>query len=182
MIKPFIKGMTQSELLTIMIGGMATIAGGVMAAYIQMLGSAYAASHGIPLIEAQQIFATQLLGASVMAAPGAMMIGKILIPETAESETKGSVKVSIEKNSSNVIEAAANGASDGLQLALNVGAMLLAFIALDCINKLFVKWIRRFNGIQCLSDCKFWSAIKFSTNDWIGFTICCIWNWCAVAG
>lgn len=129
MIKPFIKGMTQSELLTIMIGGMATIAGGVMAAYIQMLGSAYAVSHAIPLIEAQQIFATQLLGASVMAAPGAMMIGKILIPEVAESETKGTIKVSIEKNSSNIIEAAANGAGDGLQLALNVGAMLIAFIA-----------------------------------------------------
>jgi CNT family concentrative nucleoside transporter len=130
MIKPFIKGMTQSELLTIMIGGMATIAGGVMAAYIQMLGSAYAASHGVPLIQAQQMFATQLLGASVMAAPGAMMIGKILIPEVSESETKGEVKIAIEKNSHNVIEAAANGAADGLTLALNVGAMLIAFIAL----------------------------------------------------
>ncbi len=129
MIKPFIKGMTQSELLTIMIGGMATIAGGVMAAYIQILGSAYSASHGVALIQAQQMFATQLLGASVMAAPGAMMIGKILIPEVSESETKGKVKVSIEKTSSNVIEAAANGAADGLTLALNVGAMLIAFIA-----------------------------------------------------
>jgi len=129
MIKPFIKGMTQSELLTIMIGGMATIAGGVMAAYIQMLGSAYAAAHGVELFQAQQMFATQLLGASFMAAPGAMMIGKILVPETSESETKGIVKVKIEKTSKNIIEAAANGAGDGLQLALNVGAMLIAFIA-----------------------------------------------------
>lgn len=130
MIKPYIKEMTRSEVLTIMVGGMATIAGGVMAAYIQILGSAYAVSHGIPLIEAQQIFATQLLGASVMAAPAAMVIAKILIPETSEPKTKGSVKVEVEKNASNIIESAANGAGDGLKLALNVGAMLIAFIAL----------------------------------------------------
>lgn len=130
MIKPFIKGMTQSEILTIMIGGMATIAGGVMAAYIQILGNSYAQSHGIPLPQAQQLFATQLLGASVMAAPAALVISKILFPETSDPETKGTVKVKIEKNASNAVEAAANGASDGLMLALNVGAMLIAFIAL----------------------------------------------------
>ena len=161
MIKPFIKGMTQSELLTIMIGGMATIAGGVMAAYIQMLGSAYAASHGIPLIEAQQIFATQLLGASVMAAPGAMMIGKILIPETAESETKGTVKVSIEKNSSNVIEAAANGASDGLQLALNVGAMLLAFIALIALINYLLNGLGDLTGFNAYLIANFGQPLSF---------------------
>lgn len=130
MIKPFIKGMTRSEILTIMIGGMATIAGGVMAAYIQILGSSYAKTLGIPLDEARQIFATQLLGASVMAAPAALVISKILYPEVTEPETKGTVKVKIEKNASNLVEAAANGASDGLTLALNVGAMLIAFIAL----------------------------------------------------
>lgn len=130
MIKPYIEGMTKSEILTIMIGGMATIAGGVMAAYIQMLGSAYAIAHNIPLIEAQQIFATHLLGASVMAAPAAMVIGKILMPETGVPQTIGSVKVEVEKTASNFIESAANGAGDGLKLALNVGAMLLAFIAL----------------------------------------------------
>ncbi len=130
MIRPFIKDMTRSEVLTIMVGGMATIAGGVMAAYIQILGSAYAVSHGIPLIEAQQMFATQLLGASVMAAPAAMVIAKIIIPETGEPFTKGTVKVEVEKNASNIIESAANGAADGLKLALNVGAMLIAFIAL----------------------------------------------------
>ncbi len=130
MIKPFIQDMTRSEVLTIMVGGMATIAGGVMAAYIQILGSAYAVSHGIPLIEAQQMFATQLLGASVMAAPAAMVIAKILIPEVGEPKTKGIVKVDVEKNASNIIESAANGAGDGLKLALNVGAMLIAFIAL----------------------------------------------------
>jgi len=130
MVKPFIKGMTKSEILTIMVGGMATIAGGVMAAYIQILGNSYATAHGIPLNEAQQLFATQLLGASFMAAPAAMLISKIIYPETSDPETKGEVKVNVEKNASNLVEAAANGAGDGLMLALNVGAMLIAFIAL----------------------------------------------------
>lgn len=130
MIKPFIKSMTRSEILTIMIGGMATISGGVMAAYIQILGSSYAKSHGIPLDQAQQLFATQLLGASVMAAPAALVISKILFPEIGNPETKGTVRIKIEKNASNVVEAAANGVTDGLTLALNVGAMLIAFIAL----------------------------------------------------
>jgi len=161
MIKPFIKGMTQSELLTIMIGGMATIAGGVMAAYIQMLGSAYATAHGIPLIEAQKMFATQLLGASVMAAPGAMMIGKILIPETSESETKGTVKIEIEKNSSNVIEAAANGASDGLQLALNVGAMLLAFIALIALINFLLNGLGDLAGLNTYLITNFGQPLSF---------------------
>lgn len=130
MIKPFIKGMTNSELLTIMTGGMATIAGGVMAAYIQTLGQAFAESMQLPLADAQLMFATHLLGASVMAAPAALIISKIMFPETGIPETKGSVKVSIEKNASNAIEATAIGAGEGLKLALNVGAMLLAFIAL----------------------------------------------------
>ncbi|MEO8398614.1 MAG: nucleoside transporter C-terminal domain-containing protein, partial [Ignavibacteriaceae bacterium] len=130
MIKPFIKGMTNSEILTVMVGGMATIAGGVMAAYIQILGHSYADSLNIPLEQAQLLFATHLLGASVMAAPAALVISKILFPETTEPLTKGTVKVEIEKNASNGVEAAATGASDGLWLALNVGAMLIAFIAL----------------------------------------------------
>lgn len=130
MIKPFIKGMTNSELTTIMVGGMATIAGGVMAAYIQILGTAFAATHGIPLEQAQLLFATHLLGASVMAAPAALLISKILFPETEVPETKGSVNVNIEKTSANLVEAAANGAAEGLTLSLNVGAMLIAFIAI----------------------------------------------------
>ncbi|MGB5286904.1 MAG: nucleoside transporter C-terminal domain-containing protein [Ignavibacteriaceae bacterium] len=130
MIKPFLNKMTKSEILTVMVGGMATIAGGVMAAYIQILGTAYAIKHGIPLLQAQQIFATHLLGASVMAAPAGIVIAKILFPETGDPVTKGTVKIEVEKNASNVIEAAANGAADGWKLAINVGAMLLAFIAL----------------------------------------------------
>jgi CNT family concentrative nucleoside transporter len=161
MIKPFIKGMTQSELLTIMIGGMATIAGGVMAAYVQMLGSAYAASHGVVLVQAQQMFATQLLGASVMAAPGAMMIGKILIPEISESETKGTVKIAVEKNASNLIEAAANGAGDGLQLALNVGAMLIAFIALIALINYVLTGLGDWAGINPYLITKFGQPLSF---------------------
>lgn len=130
MIKPFLKGLSKSELLTIMTGGMATIAGGVMAAYIQMLGQSFANSMGMEIREAQLMFATHLLGASVMAAPAALIISKIIFPETKEPETKGDVKVNIEKNASNFIESAAVGAGDGLKLALNVGAMLIAFIAL----------------------------------------------------
>jgi len=139
-IKPFIKGLTNSELLTVMIGGMATIAGGVMAAFIQILGSSYAQRLGIPLIEAQQLFATHLLGASVMAAPAALVISKILSPEISEPETKGTVKIHVEKNASSIVEAAANGAGEGLTLALNVGAMLIAFIALIALVNYLLEW------------------------------------------
>jgi len=148
MIKPYLKGMTQSELLTIMVGGMATIAGGVMAAYIQILGTAFAKANGIPLQEAQLLFATHLLGASVMAAPAALLISKIIYPETEESETKGTVKVKVEKNTSNIIEAAALGAGDGLTLALNVAAMLIAFIALIALINYFLGWAGNVTGFN----------------------------------
>ena len=95
MVKPFLKGLTKSELLTIMTGGMATIAGSVMAAYIQMLGYSFAQSMGVTLEEGQLLFATHLLGASVMAAPAALIISKIIFPETEEPETKGTVKIEV---------------------------------------------------------------------------------------
>ncbi len=136
MVKPFIKNMTQSELLAIMIGGMATIAGGVMAAYIQMLGASFAATHGVDVELAKVQFAEQLLGASFMAAPAALLIAKIILPETEVPATRDGAKVTVEQTSSNFIEAAAEGASGGLQLALNVAAMLLAFTALIA----FVNW------------------------------------------
>ncbi|MCJ7525022.1 MAG: NupC/NupG family nucleoside CNT transporter [Candidatus Aminicenantes bacterium] len=139
LIKPYIGAMTNSEILTVMVGGMATIAGGVMAAYIQMLGQALAEVQKIPLAEAQLRFAVQLLAASVMAAPASLVIAKILYPETGTPVTKGTVRLKVEKNASNFIEAAATGAGDGMHLALNVGAMLLAFIAgIALINYLFV--------------------------------------------
>jgi len=121
-VRPYIAKMTESELLTMMIGGMAHIAGGVLAAYVGMLGG------GDP---AQQAFyAKHLLAASIMAAPATLVIAKLLVPETGEPLTRGTVKMEVEKTSSNVIDAAAAGAADGLRLALNIGAMLLAFIAL----------------------------------------------------
>jgi CNT family concentrative nucleoside transporter len=121
-VRPYVSPMTKSELLTLMVGGMATIAGGVLAAYVSLLGGTDPAQ--------QLYYAKHLLSASVMAAPATIVIAKILVPEREESKTMGTVKVMVEKTSSNVIEAAATGASDGLKLALNVGAMLLAFIAL----------------------------------------------------
>ncbi|MCZ6775178.1 MAG: NupC/NupG family nucleoside CNT transporter [Ignavibacteria bacterium] len=148
MIRPFLKGLTQSELLTVMIGGMCTIAGGVLAAYVLMLGNSYAQVHGLEISVAQAKFAAQLLGASIMAAPAGLAISKILFPETGDPETKGTVKIKIEKNASNVVEAAAVGAGDGMKLALNVGAMLLAFIALIAMVNFFLTWVGDFTGLN----------------------------------
>lgn len=113
MIKPYLNGMTQSELLASMAGSMACIAGGVMAIYIKL---------GVP--------AEYLLAANIMAAPGALVISKIILPETEKSETQGQVKVEVKKTSSNLIDAVSHGASDGLRISLNVVAMLIGFIAL----------------------------------------------------
>ncbi|MBY0357670.1 MAG: hypothetical protein K2W82_06685 [Candidatus Obscuribacterales bacterium] len=113
LIKPYVPSMTMSELLASMAGSMACVAGGVLAVYIGM-----------------GIKASYLLTASIMAAPGALVIAKIVWPETEESKTKGTVKVHVESTSANLIDAAAHGASDGLRIGLNVVAMLIAFIAL----------------------------------------------------
>lgn len=148
MIRPYIANMTQSELLTIMVGGMATIAGGVLAAYVQMLGYSYAQTHGIDVTTGQMKFAAQLMAASIMAAPAGLAISKIIFPEISEPETKGTVKVKVEKNAANVIEAAAGGASDGLQLALNVGAMLLAFIAFIALINYLLQGLGDISGLN----------------------------------
>lgn len=112
-VKPFIDKMTQSEIMALMTGGMATVAGSVLAAYVGM-----------------GIDAGHLLAASVMSAPAALVCAKLLVPETEESHTKGSLKVKLPRTTVNLIDAAATGAGEGLKLALNVAAMLLAFIAL----------------------------------------------------
>lgn len=150
MIKPYLKGLTKSELLTIMTGGMATIAGGVMAAYIQMLSQSFGETMGLSLTDAQLMFATHLLGASIMAAPASLLLSKIIFPEISEPETKGNVKVSVEKTASNTIEAAAVGASDGLQLALNVAGMLLAFIALIALTNYFLGFVGDITGLNSI--------------------------------
>ncbi len=116
LIRPYVATMTKSELMAVMTGGFATIAGGVMAAYVAM-----------------GIDAGHLLAASVMSAPAALVMSKMMFPETEESQTAGTVKIAIERPWANVIDAAASGAADGLKLALNVGAMLLAFIALIAV-------------------------------------------------
>jgi len=113
MIKPYLKNMTTSELLSSMAGSFACIAGGVMALYI---------SFGVP--------APYLLAASIMAAPGALVISKIILPETQESETKGTVSVEVKKTHANLLDAIAAGASEGLKIGFNVIAMLIGFIAL----------------------------------------------------
>ncbi len=150
MIRPFLKGLTKSELVTIMTGGMATIAGGVMAAYIQMLSVSFADAMGISMEDARLLFATHLLSASVMAAPAALVLSKVIFPETEEPETQGTVKVHVEKTSSNVIDAAATGAGDGLKLALNVAAMLLAFIALIATADYIFEWIGSITGLNAV--------------------------------
>jgi CNT family concentrative nucleoside transporter len=124
LIKPFLNGMTRSELLTIMVGGFATIAGGVLAGYIAM---------GVP--------AGHLIAASVMSAPAALVIGKILFPETEHSETAGDVQLPETDTGSNVIEAATRGITDGMKLAVNVGAMLLGFIALIAVLDLLLNFL-----------------------------------------
>lgn len=147
-IKPYIDKMTKSELLTVMTGGMATIAGGVMAAYVQMLGNSYALANNVSLEVGRLMFAEQLLGASLMAAPAALVIAKILFPETKEPVTKGNVKMSVEKTDANGIDAAATGAGVGLKLAANVGAMLLAFIALLAMGNYFLFEIGELTGLN----------------------------------
>jgi len=149
-VEPYIKKMTKSELLAVMTGGMATIAGGVMAAYVQMLGNSYAQAHDVALDVGRLMFAEQLLGASLMAAPAALVIAKIMYPEVDEPATKGDVKIEIEQTDANGIDAAASGASTGLKLAANVGAMLLAFIALLAMGNYFLESFGSLTGINAM--------------------------------
>jgi CNT family concentrative nucleoside transporter len=137
-IRPYLSRMTQSELLTIMVGGMAHIAGGVLAAYVGMLG-------GSDPVQ-QAFYAKHLLTASIMAAPATLVISKILMPEVGEPLTRGKVKMEVEKSTANVIDAAAAGAGDGLRLALNVGAMLLAFTALIALLNAPLTWLGEVTG------------------------------------
>ena len=118
LIKPYVAKMTRSELMTVMVGGFATVAGGVMAAYVVMLQPSF------PTI------AGHLMAASVMSAPAALVMAKIMVPETEEPETKGQLNTETPTEACNVIEAAAAGASEGVSLALNVAGMLIAFIAI----------------------------------------------------
>ena len=134
MIKPYLPGMTMSELLASMAGSMACIAGGVMAVYIAL---------GVP--------APYLLAASLMAAPGALVISKIVYPETEVSETKGVVRLEIKKQDANLVDAISHGASDGLKVGFNVIAMLIGFIALIALVNYILGKIGLLAGFPQLS-------------------------------
>jgi CNT family concentrative nucleoside transporter len=139
LIKPFVKSFTPSELITVMVGGFATVAGGVLAAYVGMLQGAFP---GI---------AAHLLAASVMNAPAGLLLSKIIMPETGEPVTKGTLKLPVEKTEKSVIESAANGAAVGVQLAINVAAMLMAFVALVALLNALLGWVGGFVGEPQLS-------------------------------
>ncbi|MBM81881.1 MAG: NupC/NupG family nucleoside CNT transporter [Planctomycetaceae bacterium] len=142
-VRPYVLGMTKSELMAVMVGGFSTIAGGVMAAYVGM-----------------GINAGHLLTASVISAPAALLIAKVMQPEVDQPETLGFVQTSTEKPGSNIVEAAAIGASDGMKLALNVCAMLIAFLALLAMCNAIIGWFGNFFGqewsIQVLLGYVFW--------------------------
>jgi len=141
LVKPFIAKMTQSELHCLMTGGMATIAGSVMGAYITFLG-------GADPVEATK-FATYLLCASIMNAPAAIVLAKMFMPESEPEKIDRKLTVNKESIGSNVVDALATGAADGLKLALNVGAMLLAFIAvIYALNWMLVDGIGEWTGLN----------------------------------
>ncbi len=125
MIRPYVDAMTKSELMAVMVGGFATVAGGIMAIYVIMLSD-------IPGI------AGHLLAASIMSAPAALVIAKIMYPETEEPATRGHVKIEVEKTAGNAMESISQGATSGMKLAANVAAMLIAFVAMVAMINAFL--------------------------------------------
>lgn len=160
-IKPYVKTMTRSEIMCLMTGGMATIAGGVLAAFV---GFGIDAGH--------------LLAASVMSAPAALVCAKLMIPEVEESTTAGVVKIELPKTATNVIDAAATGASEGLSLALNVAAMLLAFIALIAMLNGILGWGGSFVGFPNISF-ELIMGYVFAPVAWL---LGCPWEDCLIVG
>lgn len=151
MIKAYLSGMSRSEIFLVMTGGMATLAGGVLAAYISFLG-------GTDPVQ-RLIFAKHLLTASVMAAPGAVVISKILVPQTELVEKKQQVNIPRERIGNNVLDSISNGTFEGLRLAANVAAMLLVFIAfIAMFNYIFGKigdWTSLNEMVKEISDGKY---------------------------
>jgi len=178
-VKPYIEKMTRSELNAMMTGGFATIAGSVLAVYLSILGPEYG---------------PHLLTASVMSAPAAFLIAKIMLPEAQKPETGGKVEFRVERTANNLIEAAANGTSDGLKMYLNVVAMLIAFTGLVALvdwplgsigdlmsvdglslGKIFgwifapVAWCM---GVESWHDCSLFGTLlgsKISLNEFVAF-------------
>jgi CNT family concentrative nucleoside transporter len=135
-IRPFLAGLTQSELFTVMASGMAHVSGAVMAAYVLIAG----------------VEIRHLLTAVIMTAPATLMLSKILVPETQVPETLGGIKIEVEKPGVNIIDAASRGASDGLQLALNIGAMLIAFVGLIAMVNGILKGIHGMNHMAWMPE------------------------------
>jgi concentrative nucleoside transporter, CNT family len=133
-IRPFLADLTQSELFTVMASGMAHVSGAVMAAYVVIAG----------------VEIRHLLTAVIMTAPATLMLAKMLMPETGKPVTAGNVQISVEKPGVNIIDAAARGAGDGLHLALNIGAMLIAFLALIALVNGVLGWIHSWPGMSWL--------------------------------
>lgn len=138
LVRPFIRDMTESELMAVMTGGFATVAGGVMVAYVGLLQGVFPEIAG------------HLLTASIMSAPAALVVAKVMIPEAEPktSKTYGNVKADLTSTDANVIDAAARGAGEGLHLALNVGAMLIAFVALIAMMNGLIGWAGSMVGLE----------------------------------
>ena len=152
LVKPYLAGMTKSEIMCLMTGGMATIAGGVLAAYVNFLG-------GDDPLE-QAFFAKHLLTASIISAPAAIIAAKILVPET--EKINEDLTVSKEKIGSNALEAISNGTTDGLKLAVNVGAMLLVFIALMALGNGILGWVGGMSGLNAtIAENTAYGALSF---------------------
>lgn len=147
LIKPFLDDMTLSELHAIMVGGFATIAGGVLAGYIAM-----------------GVDAGHLIAASVMAAPAALVVAKIMLPETEESKTAGDIDLPDVGHADNLLDAAARGTSDGLKLAVNVGAMLIAFIALIGVIDMILGYFDKLVDFRLLGG-----ALKEGSTEYAGY-------------
>jgi len=141
LVRPFIAGMTRSELFCLMVGGMATIAGSVLATYVGMLGG--------DSLEQKTLFATYLLCASIMNAPAAIVLSKIILPQTEPEKIDTALRVNKEQIGVNLVDAVATGAADGLKLALNIGGMLIAFIAIIySINWGLVDFVGAYTGLN----------------------------------
>ena len=163
-IRPFLAGLTQSELFTIMTSGMAHVSGAVMAAYVLIA----------------HVDIRHLLTAVIMTSPATLMLAKILMPETEIPATMGGVKIEVEKPGVNIIDAASRGASDGLQLALNIGAMLIAFIGLVAMVN---------GGIHALHDTRYFAWLPDSMQGILGRIFAPVawllgvkWDDCATVG
>jgi CNT family concentrative nucleoside transporter len=163
-IRPFLAGLTQSELFTIMTSGMAHVSGAVMAAYVKIA----------------QVNIKHLLTAVIMTAPATIMLAKIMMPETEQPATAGNVRVEVEKPGVNIIDAAARGAGDGLHLALNIGAMLIAFLALIALVNGMLGWIHGLPGLGWVpASLQAMFAVLFAPIAWL---LGVAWKDCATVG